>query len=96
MDLNNTVMETTIIKLAHPNSPSHGVVKEGRKLSEMTLNYWMIVERYSNRTKWLAVRFPAVKLSFYMTETSQVVKHFPCSQKKGGEGGKGRGRRREI
>lgn len=26
------VMETTIIKLAHPNSPSHGVVKEGRKM----------------------------------------------------------------
>jgi hypothetical protein len=30
--------------------------------SEMTLNYWMIVERYPKRTEWLVVQLPAVKI----------------------------------
>jgi hypothetical protein len=34
----------------------------------MTLNYWMIVEKYPNQTKWLAIRFPAVKSSLYLTK----------------------------
>jgi hypothetical protein len=31
----------------------------------MTLNLWMIVERYPNRMEWLAIQFPAVKPSLY-------------------------------
>ena len=34
----------------------------------MTLNHMMVVERYPNRTKWLAVRFPAVKSPLYLTK----------------------------
>ena len=36
--------------------------------SKMTLNYSMIVERHPNGTEWLAVWFPAVKSSLYLTE----------------------------
>lgn len=36
--------------------------------SEMTLIYWMIVQRYPNQTEWLAVRFFTVKSSLYLTE----------------------------
>ena len=41
----------------------------------------MIVERcrYPNQKEWLVVRFPALELSLYLTETSKVVKHLLCS-----------------
>ena len=40
----------------------------GSMWSEMTLNFWMIMERYPNRMEWLVVQFPAVKLSLYWLE----------------------------
>jgi hypothetical protein len=40
----------------------------------MTLNYQMIVKGYPNQTEWLAVRFPIMKLSLYLTE------NHPCRQ----------------
>ena len=36
--------------------------------SKMTLNFQMIVERYLNHTKWLAVWFPAMGLSLSLTK----------------------------
>ena len=39
--------------------------------SEMTLNYQMIMERYPNYTEWLAVRFPAVRLSLYLKKNKK-------------------------
>ena len=46
----------------------------------MTLKYQMIMEKYPNQTEWLVVRFPVVKSSLYLTETSPVVqKHLLCS-----------------
>jgi hypothetical protein len=44
----------------------------------MTVNCWTTVEIYPNRMKWLAVQFPIVKLSLYLTETSQMVKRLLC------------------
>jgi hypothetical protein len=49
----------------------------------MTLNYRMIVEKYPNRTKWLAIQFLAVKSSLYSTDTSQVVKKHLMHSKNG-------------
>ena len=37
-------------------------------MSKMILNYQMVVERYPNHTEWLAVGFPAAKLSLYLTK----------------------------
>ena len=37
------------------------------KWYEMIPNYQMIVERYPNRTQWLAVRFLDVKSSLYLS-----------------------------
>ena len=34
---------------------------------DIALNYRMIAKRYPIRTEWLAVRFPAVKSSLYVT-----------------------------
>ena len=48
----------------------------------LSLNYWMIVEKYPKRTEWLVVQFPVVTSPLYLTETSQVVeKHLSCSTK---------------
>lgn len=48
----------------------------------LSLNYWMIVEKYPKRTEWLVVQFPVVKSPLYLTETSQVVNHLLYSKKK--------------
>ena len=56
--------------------------RKKRKRSKMTLNYRMIVARYPNQTKWLVVRFLAVKSSLYLMDTSQLVKCLICFKRK--------------
>jgi len=46
--------------------------------SEMTPNYWMIVEKYPNQTEWLAVRFPAAKSSLYLS--GKISQEFPKNE----------------
>ena len=50
--------------------------------TRMTPNYRVIVESYPNRTEWLTVQFPTLKLSLYLTDTSHEVKRLMCSPKK--------------